>query len=119
MLGVPGAREGRTEVSRDGDRLTATTFDGGRAIIRTTARVGSEPVGAFGVQARYLIPGEGFPSILVPVAASAFAVDDIEVAFLDEAHPSYALRPAAPLRLSWALYSPRISYAFSGATLVP
>lgn len=119
MLGVPGARDGRTEVARDGDVLTATTFEDDRAIIRTTARVGAEPVGPFGVQARYLIPGDGFPSILVPVAAPAHEVEVLGIEFLDPEHPSHALRPADPLRMAWVLYSPRLSYAFSGPTMVP
>ena len=119
MLGVPGAAEGRTELALDGDLLTATTFEDGRGIIRTTARVGAEPVGPFGVQARYLVPGEGFPSILVPVAAPAYAVTVQDVQFLEPSHPSYALRPAKPLQLAWTIYSPRLSYAFSAPTPIP
>jgi hypothetical protein len=119
MLGVPGAREGRTEMVLDGDRLTATTFEDDRAILRTTAHVGAEPVGPFGVQARYLIPGDGFPSILVPVAAPAYEVTVGDVEFLDPSHPSYALRPAKPLQFAWTIYSPRLSYAFSAPTAIP
>jgi len=119
MLGVPGAKEGRTEVALDGDRLVATTFDDDTAIIRTSARVGAEPVGPFGAQARYLIPGEGFPSILVPVAAPAYEVAVEDVEFLEPSHPSHALRPLKPLRLAWALYSPRLSYAFSPPMAIP
>jgi hypothetical protein len=118
MLGIPGAREGRTEVALDGEVLTATTFDGETAIIRTTAHVGTRPAGPFGVQARYLIPGDGFPSILVPVAAPAHAVEVRSIEFLEPGHPSYVLRPAEPLRIAWSLYSPRLSYAFSGPTVV-
>lgn len=119
LLGVPSAREGRTEIAHEGDVLTVTTYEDERPLIRTTARVGSEPAGPFGVQARYLIPGDGFPSILVPVAAPAYAVEVIGIEFLDPDHPSYALRPAEPLQTAWTLYSPRLSYAFSGPTVVP
>lgn len=119
MLGVPGAREGRTEIAHEDDVLTATTFEDEQAVIRTTARVGTKPVGPFGVQARYLIPGEGFPSILVPVAAPAYEIEVLGIEFLDANHPSYALRPAEPLQIAWMLYSPRLSYAFSGPTMIP
>ena len=119
MIGVPGASEGRTEIALDGDLLTATTFEDDVPIIRTTARVGSEPVGPFGAQARYLVPGDGFPSILVPIAAPAYAATVQEVEFLETSHRSYALRPARPLQTAWTFYSPRASYGFSAPTPIP
>jgi hypothetical protein len=119
LIGVPGATEGRTEIALRGDRLTATTFAGETPIIRTTAEVGAEPVAPFGVQMRYLVPGEGFPSVLVPVAAPAYDVKVLDIEFLDPSHPSYAFRPMKPLEIAWSLYSPRIAYAFSAPTPVP
>jgi hypothetical protein len=119
ILGVPGAKEGRTEITLDGDLLSATTFDGDTAIIRTSARVGAQPVGPLGMQMRYIIPGEDFPSILVPVAAPAYEVTVSDIEFLDPSHPSYALRPAKPLRLAWTMYSPRLNYAFSAPITIP
>lgn len=119
MLGVPDAEAGRTELVVDGDRLTATTFRGETAIVRTTARVGPAPAGAAGGQLRYLIPGEGLPSILVPWACEAYPFELLDVEFLDPSDPSYALRPARLIEVAWSVYSPRFCYAFSAPTPLP
>jgi hypothetical protein len=113
MLGVPGAQEGRTEMLHEEAQLTATTFRGEMPIVRTTAEIGGEPSGPIGGQFRYLIPGEGFPSILVPYACESHSIRVLDIEFLDRGDPAWALRPGRPLEIAWSVYSPRFCYAFS------
>lgn len=118
-LGVPGAEAGRTDMVIDGDRLIATTYRGDAPIVQVTARVGSASMGPAGGQLRYLIPGEGFPSILVPFACPAYPFELLDVEFLDHSDPSWALRPRRPIEVAWSVYSPRFSYAFGAPTPLP
>lgn len=119
MLGVPGAEEGRTDIIVDRDTLTVTTFRGETPIVATTARVGTSPSGPAGGQLRYLIPGEGRPSILVPWACESHPIEVVDIELLDPSDPSWALRPRRPLEIVWGVHSPRFCYAFSGPTPLP
>jgi hypothetical protein len=118
-LGVPGADEGRVDMVGDGDRLIATTYRGESPIVQTVARVGSMTMGPAGGQFRYLIPGEGFPSILVPYACPTYPFELLDVEFLDHSDPSWALRPRRPIEVAWCVYSPRFTYAFGAPTPLP
>ena len=118
-LGVPGADSGRTDIVVDDDRLIATTYRDDNPIVQTTARVGSESMGPAGGQFRYLVPGEGLPSILVPYACAAYPFELLDVEFLDHSDPSWALRPRRPIEVAWSVYSPRFSYAFGAPLPLP
>lgn len=118
-LGVPGAEAGRTDIVVDGDRLIATSYRGDAPIVQTTARIGSETRGPAGGQLRYLVPGEGFPSILVPYACPAYPFELLDIEFLDPSDASWALRPRRPIEVAWSVYSPRFCYAFGAPTPLP
>lgn len=112
--GVP-AEAGETVLEQDGDRLTATTSVGGRPIIRTVAKVGAPAVVGRG-QLRYVTDVKGtLTSGLYPFVAHL--VDPWEVVsfeFLDPDHPTWALRPADPLQVTWGFYSPEASFCYPG-----
>ena len=113
--GVP-AGAGRTALELELRRLVATTFAGGAPIIRTTARaeVGTASRGTG--QLRYVTRVDGqltsgrYP--FVADFAETFEVTALE--FLDPAHPTYALRPAEPLTVTFGFYSPSISFCYPG-----
>jgi hypothetical protein len=112
--GVPAAA-GETTLELDGDRLVATTSADGVPVIRTTARVGSPAVVGRG-QLRYVTDvGGTLMSGLYPFVADM--VDPFEVValeFLAPDHPTWALRPADPLQVTWGFYSPSASFCYPG-----
>lgn len=112
--GVP-AEAGETVLDIADGILTATTSVGGAPLIRTTARVGDPAVVGRG-QLRYLTEVDGtMTSGLYPFVAGL--VDPWEVLsfeFLQPDHPSYALRPADPLTVTWGFYSPNASFCYPG-----
>ncbi|HMM48136.1 MAG TPA: acetoacetate decarboxylase family protein [Miltoncostaeaceae bacterium] len=112
--GVPAAA-GETSLTIEGDILTATTSVDGAPIIRTTVRVGAPAVVGRG-QLRYLTKVDGnLVSGLYPFVAGM--VDPWEVLsfeFLNPNHPTYALRPANPLQVTWGFYSPNASFCYPG-----
>ncbi|MCI0636333.1 MAG: hypothetical protein L0206_20820, partial [Actinobacteria bacterium] len=113
--GVP-ASSGRTELELEGGALTATTFDGDVALIRTTARVDvGRPARATG-QLRYLtrVEGELVSGRYPYVADLAESFEATSVEFLEPLHPLYALRPAKPLTVTFGFYSPSISFCYPG-----
>jgi len=113
--GVP-ASAGQTTLQMNGDRLVATTLQGGAPIIRTscTTKVGvGQPASG---QLRYitrvddqLISGR---YAFVMKAADQFRVDEIQ--FLDRLNPIYALRPKSPLEVTFGFYSPDITFCYPG-----
>ena len=113
--GVP-AQAGETTLELSGGVLTATTSDGGTPIIRTTATVG-EGIAAVGRgQLRYITEVDGtLTSGLYPfVAPLAEGWEVTSFEFLAPDHPTYALRPADPLQVTWGFYSPSSSFCYPG-----
>jgi hypothetical protein len=113
--GVP-AVPGRTELELVDGVLTATTFAGDTAVIRTTARVDlGQPARANG-QLRYLTRVDGeFVSGRYPfVADLAETFETSALEFLDRGHPVNELRPADPLTVTFGFYSPSISFCYPG-----
>ena len=113
--GIPAA-SGRTTLELDGGTLVATTFSGGKRVIRTTARVDvGAPVRATG-QLRYVtrVGGELVSGRYPFVADLAESFEVTAVELLDAAHPVYALRPAEPLQVTFGFYSPSISFCYPG-----
>jgi hypothetical protein len=107
--------EGRTRVVRDRDLVTATTEIEGRPLIRTVARVGDRAAQLRG-QVAY-ITDMSSELVLGRYPFVAEVVDPMEIVsidFLDPDHPIYALRPEQPLEIAFALYAPRISFAYPG-----
>jgi hypothetical protein len=113
--GVP-AEAGETVFEWSGDRLTATTLSGGRAMIRTTSTVRVGSGNHANGQLRYITRVDGalvsgrYPFVMR--AASEFRVEAIE--FLDRRHPLYALRPKQPLDVTFGFYSPDITFCYPG-----
>lgn len=113
--GIP-VGPGRTTLTTDGDVLTAVTESDGRPVVRTRAKVGSTNSFVGRGHLRYITEVDGaFVSGRYPFVApfvDGFEVLDME--FLDPDHSSYALRPASPLDVSFAFYSPAASFAYPG-----
>ena len=112
------AEPGATELTKEEDRVVATTSLDGRPVIRTTARASDEIAMTASGSLTYVRRKDGrdmagnFPWIAK--LADGFAIDGVE--FLDPAHPVYALRPADPLEIVAAssFYSPDDSFVYPG-----
>jgi hypothetical protein len=112
--GLP-AVDGRTLIERDGDLATATTEAGGKAIVRTVARVGDGTATLRGQIAYITEIGRGLVLGRYPfVAEVADPVEILSIEFPEPSHPIYALRPKQPLEVALALYSSRISFCYPG-----
>lgn len=112
--GVPAA-VGSTVLDLQGDRLVATTSADGVPVIRSTVRVGAP--GAVGRgQLRYITKVDGvLTSGLYPfVSAMVDPFEVLSLEFLQPDHPTYALRPADPLQVTWGFYSPQASFCYPG-----
>ncbi|MGD9526358.1 hypothetical protein [Pseudonocardia sp.] len=114
--GVPVGEPGRTTLDLDGDRLVVTTRVEERPVIRTVARVRiGNPVRVAG-QLRYITRRDDtFVSGRYPYVADVaehFEVESFE--FLDKTHPTYALRPADPLTLTFGFYAPSMTFCYPG-----
>lgn len=113
--GVP-ISTGRTTLELDSDILVATTYVDERPLIRTTchATIGTPVHG--GGQLRYITRVDGeFVSGRYPFVADyaeEFEVTSLE--FLDPEHPTFDLRPADPLEVTFGFYSPAISFCYPG-----
>ncbi len=112
--GVP-AEPGETVLEIADGILTATTSVNGAPLIRTTARVGEPAVVGKG-QLRYLTDVDGvITSGLYPFVADLVQPWEVlTFEFLQPEHPSYALRPADPLQVTWGFYSPNASFCYPG-----
>jgi hypothetical protein len=113
--GIP-AGSGRTDLELEIGALVATSFVDDAPIIRTQARVEmGSPVHVTG-QLRYVTRVDGqltsgrYP--FVADLAESFEVTAIE--FLAREHPTWALRPAEPLTVTFGFYSPSISFCYPG-----
>ncbi len=113
--GVP-ASGGRTDLELAGGKLTATTLVDENPIIRTTCDVVVGDVAHGTGQLRYITRVGGdlvsgrYP--FVADFAEQFEVASLE--FLDPSHPTWALRPADPLEVTFGFYSPAISFCYPG-----
>lgn len=115
--GIPAtAGPAQTTVELGDGTLVATTILDGHPVIRTTARceVGT-PVRVNG-QLRYVtLFNSDFVSgryAFVADLAETFEVQSVE--FLNPNHPTYQLRPADPLTVTFGFYSPAISFCYPG-----
>lgn len=114
--GVPTGEPGETTLTLEGDVLTATTHLAGKPVIRTTARctVGT-PQRATG-QLRYITrrDDEFVSGRYAYVADVAEHFDVVSFEFLDENHPTYQLRPASPLQVTFGFYAPSMTFVYPG-----
>ena len=113
--GVPVAA-GRTELGLDGRTLTATTISGGTPVIRTRCDVVvGDPARGTG-QLRYItrVDGELVSGRYPFVADFAAEFEVVSLEFLDSSHPTWDLRPADPLEVTFGFYSPAISFCYPG-----
>jgi hypothetical protein len=117
--GIPAVPGCTTLEVKDGV-MTATTYDGGTAIIRTRASVGSAPTSLAARHLRYITRmDDRLLSSLCPyVAELAAPYEVLSIEFLEPGHPVYALRPAAPLDLVSAacFFAPRAAFERNGGT---
>jgi hypothetical protein len=115
--GVP-ATSGSTTVEVKDGVMTATTYDGGTAIIRTRVAVGSDPATIAAGHLRYITRVENrLVSGLYPYVGELVSPYEVlSIEFLEPGHPVYALRPAAPLQVVPAscFYAPRDSFVYPG-----
>ncbi|MEU5848351.1 hypothetical protein [Saccharopolyspora shandongensis] len=114
--GVPTGESGRTVLALDDDVLVATTHVGGRPVIRTTARVRVGTPQRVAGQLRYITRRDAeFISGRYPYVADV--AEDFEVLsleFLDPDHPTYLLRPADPLTVTFGFYAPSMTFCYPG-----
>jgi len=114
--GVPALPGAETTIDHDGTRVVVTTVVDGTPVIRTTAaaEVGS-PVRANG-QLRYITRVKGeFTSgryAFVADLAERLTVESLE--FLEPKHPSYQLRPAGPLTVTFGIFYTNIMFCYPG-----
>lgn len=114
--GIP-AVAGKTDLVIKDDVLIATTEAGdGTALFRTTVRV-SEAIGeSVRGHLRYITQREGGLEsgryAYVGDIVAPFELQSLE--FLAPGHPSYALRPADPLEITFGFYSPNASFCYPG-----
>ncbi|MDA3624667.1 hypothetical protein [Saccharopolyspora oryzae] len=114
--GVPAGESGRTELILDDDVLVATTRIGGRPVIRTTARVRVGAPQRVAGQLRYITRrDEEFISGRYPyVADVAEEFEVLSLEFLAPDHPTYQLRPADPLQVTFGFYAPSMTFCYPG-----
>ena len=114
--GAPAQPGGKTELELEDGKLVATTFDGGRPIIRTTALVGPESDEYVRSHLRYITRAEGklhsgrYPAI--GRCGRDLKITNLE--FLDSSHPVYALRPRSPLEVVWGFYFTKAAFCYPG-----
>ncbi|MEV0083609.1 hypothetical protein [Saccharopolyspora sp. NPDC050642] len=114
--GVPTGESGRTVLALDDDVLVATTHVGGRPVIRTTARVRVGTPQRVAGQLRYITRrDEEFVSGRYPyVADVAEEFEVLSMEFLAPDHPTYLLRPADPLTVTFGFYAPSMTFCYPG-----
>ena len=115
MRGVP-AVPGRTTLSLDGDKVTATTYAGEQPIIRSTARVGSGLAETARGHLRYItaVDGRLMSGNYAFVGEIADGFELLSLEFLAPNHSCHALRPATPLEVTFGFYGPRVSFCYPG-----
>lgn len=113
--GVPTGT-GRTSLELDAHQLVATTEADGVPVIRTTARVTIQSTQRATGQLRYLTQiDHDFVSGRYPFVADLAADFEVEsLEFLEPNHPTYQLRPADPLTVTFGFYSPAMTFCYPG-----
>ncbi|WP_433528556.1 hypothetical protein ACQPYA_19625 [Micromonospora sp. CA-263727] len=113
--GIP-AMPGRTAIHEQHDKLVTETRLDGVPVIRTSCRIGNTPRAMQSGHHQHFVRRDGHTtSIVYTYMAELVAPFEIEsVEFLEPEHPIYALRPANPLDIAWAFYSPRTAFAYPG-----
>ena len=113
--GVP-ISAGSTTLELTDETLVATTFINDQPLIRTTCHVKLGNTTHGGGQLRYITRvADDFVSGRYPFVADyaeEFEVTALE--FLDPWHPTFDLRPADPLEVTFGFYSPAISFCYPG-----
>jgi len=114
--GAPTRPEGHTVLELKNDVLVATTFDKGRAIIRTTATVGPEGDDYVRSHLRYITKvGSSVYSGRYPaIGRCARDLKFTKLEFLDNSHDVYALRPKDPLEVVWGFYFTKAAFCYPG-----
>lgn len=108
--GVPTREGGSTELELKDGILTATTLDNGKAIIRTTAKVGKEGDNYVRSHLHYIADVKG-----VLYSGHYPAIGQItKVEFLDRTHDIYALAPKSPLEIVWGFYFTKAAFCYPG-----
>ena len=107
---------GRTTLYRDGDRVTATTYAGEQAIIRSVARIGSGIADTARGHLRYItaVDGRLMSGNYAYVGELSDDFELLSLEFLAPDHSCYALRPASPLEVTFGFYGPRVSFCYPG-----
>ena len=114
--GIP-ADGGKTELDIAGGILTANTYLGdGTPLFRTKVKL-SEKIGeSVRGHLHYITRNDGVLEsgryAYVGDIVEQFEVESLE--FLAPDHPSYALRPADPLEITFGFYSPSSSFCYPG-----
>lgn len=113
--GIP-AEEGKTVLELNGDRLIATTESGGVPIIRTEAIAGSSVAEHARGHLRYIVQQDGtlMSGRYAYVGDMADPFEVLSVEFLDPNHPTWAIRPASSLEITFGFYSPCASFCYPG-----
>lgn len=114
--GIP-ATAGSTTLDLEGSSLVATTrAEDGTELIRSTARVGDQVGDIARGHLRYItqIDGNLVGGLYAFVAglATPFEVESVE--FLAPDHPTYALRPADPLEVTFGFCTSSGSFCYPG-----
>jgi len=114
--GIP-AETGKTELSIENNILMATTEAGdGTHLFKTRAQVSDQIAETVRGHLRYITKGKnGLKSGRYAYVGDVVA--DFEILsfeFLAPDHPSYALRPADPLQITFGFYSPASSFCYPG-----
>ena len=113
--GVP-ASPGETTLELEGERLTATTFEEGRPVIRSIARVGAGLGEIARGHLRYITAVDGTLTsgnyAFVGQLADDFELLSLE--FLAPDHSIHALRPKFPLDVTFGFYAPASSFCYPG-----
>jgi hypothetical protein len=113
--GVP-AVPGRTALTLEGDRLTATTFADDRPVIRSVARVGAGIADTARGHLRYItaVDGRLMSGNYAYVGELADGFELLSLEFPAPDHSCHALRPKSPLEVTFGFYAPRSSFCYPG-----
>tara|TARA_B100000029_G_scaffold303719_1_gene296520 strand:+ start:410 stop:1081 length:672 start_codon:yes stop_codon:yes gene_type:complete len=114
--GIP-AEAGKTELSIESNILMATTeASDGTLLFKTRAQVSDQIAESVRGHLRYITKGEnGLESGRYAYVGDIVANFEIlSFEFFAPDHPSYVLRPADPLEITFGFYSPASSFCYPG-----
>ncbi len=115
LRGVP-ASPGKTDLTLEDGRLTATTYVDDTPVIRSVARVGSGIGDTARGHLRYItaVDSKLMSGNYAYVGELADGFELLSLEFLAPDHSCYALRPKLPLEVTFGFYSPRASFCYPG-----